>query len=366
MKTIGLITFFNSYNYGVWLQAYATEQFLMRNGYDVEIIYYINPFEGKKLHYSYRENNRFFGYFTSFLKSILFGKVKYYKKGFGNHVSEYYRISKKNFTNINQMQDLQYDILIAGSDQIWNPETTNQILDKAFLLQFGNAKKRISLASSIGSTPVRQNDEIIFKTAFKTFNAISVRERFAKEQLQPFSNIPIEVICDPTFLLAKDVWEKLAAEKSLYYSIKANYILTYFVAPEKRSERYINILQKYTHIFRLPIWEIQFSSYPNKMCDKSILGATIADFIALILNAEFIITDSFHGCALSVNLNKDFVVIENEKNPERTRHLLQQLGLRDRINLKAENFSKINYDDVNPRIEKMRTQSATWILNAVE
>lgn len=71
-------------------------------------------------------------------------------------MNSYYKISEKEYHNVDNMQDIRYDILVAGSDQLWNPETTSGELDRAFLLQFGNVGKRISVATSIGSVPVEK------------------------------------------------------------------------------------------------------------------------------------------------------------------------------------------------------------------
>ena len=329
------------------------------------MIDYINKFEMQKLQYSYKEGGKTRGYVSSCLKSILFGKVRYYKQGFGTLLNDYYHTLTEQYNDVSQMENLTYDILIAGSDQIWNSEITNNTLDKAFLLQFGNARKRISVASSIGSQKLTEQDKIIFQEAFKNFSAISVREEFAREQLQPLTSLPIKVIADPTFLLCKDEWKKLAKENSQYYSINQKYILTYFVSVDKRSKRYVDLIKSYSKKLNLPVWAIQFSSYQNKACDKKILGVSVADFIALISNAELVITDSFHGTAISVNLNTDFVAIENKGNPERTKNLLGKLGLLDRINLDVGLYSKIDYTTVNRDIEKLRTETKEWITDAI-
>ena len=208
--TVGIITFFKSYNYGVWLQAVATQEFFSKNGFNAEIINYTNELEDSKTQYAYKENNKIYGYVTSFIKSILFGKVKYYKKGFSKYLNSYYKISEKEYHNVDNMQDIRYDILVAGSDQLWNPETTSGELDRAFLLQFGNVGKRISVATSIGSVPVEKENEKIIRDALKDFDAISVREQYAKDVLHRFCDLPIKVIMDPTFLLNKREWIELA------------------------------------------------------------------------------------------------------------------------------------------------------------
>ena len=151
MSKIGIVTFFNSINYGVWLQAYATQRALSDLGHNVEMVDYSNEFEGKKLRYTYDEDDRAIGYVTSLLKAIIYGRVRYYKKAFGDHLHEYYNTTLKHYTDIEDMKDLEYDVLVAGSDQIWNPEITGGKFDKVYLLQFGKVGKRISFASLVHS-----------------------------------------------------------------------------------------------------------------------------------------------------------------------------------------------------------------------
>lgn len=361
MKSIGIVTFFKSYNYGVWLQAYATQKFFENEGYEAQIINYANKLENQTTKYSFKENNKLYGYITSFIKSILFGKVTYYKKGFGRHLHEYYNLTPIEYTDVTQMNNLEYDVLIAGSDQLWNPRRTYDKLDPVFLLQFGKCSKRMSLSTSLGSDPVRNADKEALKTAFSRFNAISVRENFAKNELQELTNLQIKVTADPTFLLKKEDWLSLASTSIIKDLSKEGYILTYFVSAQKRSERYYSIINSYSKKMGLPVLAIQFSRAKSTPADKVILGASIADFLNLLNNSRLMITDSFHGVALSVNLEKEFIAIENRDNPERVRQLLAYTGLENRIDLQINKYFTIDYLNVLDKINVIREDTRNWI-----
>lgn len=364
--TIGIVTFFKSYNYGVWLQAIATQQFFLKNGYKAHIINYTNVLEDSKTQYAYKEHDKFYGYVTSFIKSILFGKVKYYKRGFAQYLDNYYVLSPQKYHDIEDMQNIEYDVLVAGSDQLWNPETTSGILDKVFLLQFGKAKKHISIATSIGSTPIDSENGKIISEALESFDAISVREQYAVNELHRFCDFPIKVIMDPTFLLDKNDWIEIAqTNRNISIDSHAKYILTYFISTDKRSERYQKIVENYSKKFNLPVWAIQFSCAPSTPCDKIIVGASISDFINLIVDAALIITDSFHGVALSLNLNANFIAVTNKSNPERVRFLLEQVALSDRIEKRPENYTPIDYSIVNEKLNLLKYNSQAWILTAI-
>ena len=365
MSKIGIVTFFNAINYGVWLQAFATQKALEDMGNSVEMIDYINPHEAELLTYARKEGGKVYGYATSFLKSVIFGRVRYYKKAFGDHLQEYYHLSPDSYTDVSQMKDVSYDVLVVGSDQVWNPEITDGKLEKVFLLEFGHAQKRMSISSSIGSKPVRDEDKEEFKEAFDQFDAISVREEFAAEQLQPLTKCPIKVVCDPTFLLSQEKWTELIDEKSEYPCENEKYILTYFVSTDKRSQRYMDFIKGYKEKLNLPVWSVQFSTYRNNPCDKLIVGATTADFLKLIKHAELVISDSFHGAALSVNLNTNFMSIENKLNPLRIRNLMKRLDLTDRIDMQPEDYKEIDFAAVNEKVREMREESLAWIENAL-
>ena len=365
MKTVGIVTYFKSYNYGVWLQAYATQKFFEQEGFDAYIINYANKLENQTTKLAFKEKNRISGYFTSFLKAIIFGRVTYYKKGFGKHLNDYYKLSSKEYTSVSEMKNIKYDILVAGSDQLWNPNRTYGKLDPVFILQFGDCEKKISLSTSLGSDVVREEDKNIFIEAFHTFDAISVREEFAYEQLHDLTELPIKITVDPTFLLKKEEWLRLLNKKTIT-KIPPKYILTYFVSSNKRSSKYYSIIENYARKLNIPVLAIQFSRAKSTPHDKLILGATIADFLYLLNTSTLMITDSFHGAALSINLDKEFVSIENTENPERVKHLLNELNLEKRIDLDVDNYYEIDYKDVRKKIKLLRDDTKKWVLEALD
>lgn len=102
------------------------------------------------------------------------------------------------------------------------------------------------------------------------------------------------------------------------------------------------------------------------MTKKKILGASIEDFIALFMNAQLILTDSFHGTAFSINLNRNFVPFKHSENPLRIINLLQNLGISERLDMLAEKYKEVNYDEVNEKLEVLREDSKKWLLSAVD
>ena len=130
--------------------------------------------------------------------------------------------------------------------------------------------------------------------------------------------------------------------------------------------KYRQKIKEYADKLQLPVLTIQYSNYYWKESNKKILGASIADFIALIKNADLVLTDSFHGVAFSVNLGIDFVALTNTENPIRVKEFLTKIELEERIDMSSDTYTSIDYEDVSRKIELMRKDSAEWLLNAIQ
>ena len=359
---IGIVTIHTDFNYGAVLQAVATQKFLESQGYDAEIIDYENAAIASQSKIAYKQDGKLKGYAITFLRNTLWGRYFFYKEAVRD--LDIYRIkSRAKYKSIEELEKSSYDVLIAGSDQIWNPAISRGI-DPVFLLGFGKEAKRVSIATSMGSHTLNDAEKKVFIDALSDFSNISVREEFARDQLQPLVNKNIKVVLDPTLLLSKEIWWDFLGSKSKYATPKEKYILTYFVGGDK--SKYRPMVAEYANQLGLPVWTIQYSNYTWKESSKKILGASIVDFVALIANAELVITDSFHGVAFSVNMGTDFVAATNTANPVRVKEFLEKVGLENRIDMKAKEYSHIKYDSAIAKLETIRNESKEWILKALD
>lgn len=359
---IGVLTYHRSYSYGACLQAYATVAFLNEKGYTAELIDYTNTYEQRFRKNFFTENGKLSGYVSSLIKDVLFRKRHYSRLAF-DRLSDDYPISATKYTSHEELKKAKYDVLIVGSDQVWNRNISNG-LDEAFLLRYGEAERRISVASSMGSVQLTEEEKAKFKAAFENFTAISTREDYAKNQLQALTEKPIKVLMDPTFLFTRDDWIQRLAAKSKAYAVKKDkYILTFFLAADGS---YKEKVAGYAKLFGVPVWSIQSTKVKRVDSDRVILGATIEDFVALLMNAELVITDSFHGAALSINLKKNFIPIRNAGNPKRVISLLDSLRISERMDMKPENYKAVDYEMLGRILNPLRKDSQDWIVNAVE
>ena len=175
-KKIGIITLFNCYNYGAVLQAYATYKYIESLGYEhVELINYENKYESKsKKTIRFIVSGNIKEIIKRFIQYIILGKNRNLKKGFYYFLNKVKK-SKKKFKNIEELRNTSYDILISGSDQIWNPVIFNKI-DFAYLLDFSDKAKKYSISSSAGSYIYSPEEKKIVTTLLKDFSGIAVRD----------------------------------------------------------------------------------------------------------------------------------------------------------------------------------------------
>ncbi|MCH1982935.1 polysaccharide pyruvyl transferase family protein [Ruminococcus sp. OA3] len=362
---IGIATIHHAkFSYGACLQAVAMVKLCQNFSDRVEIINYENIYEQTEL----KTKN------VSFIKKIkqcanFYARMYLYdmrKNPYrdSSKLDSLYGCVTKKYHSVFELKDLQYDVLVCGSDQIWNPEIMGEI-DPFFLLDFGKAKRRISYAASMGSYEINDREKILLSSYLKNFTAISVREEHAKRQLQSLTDKKIQVVSDPTLLLNRGDWEACFPDELSYKKKDSQkYILCFFVW--SGISLYMEEVKKYAKELNLPIWNIQSHSKRTNGVDQVIQAPTVGEFLSLLDNAELIITNSFHGVAFSLNLNKKFIPILNMKNPERVKNLLDNLGLEQLINVEPkEVMNMIDYDQVNFRMQQLRDKSFQWLKNAI-
>ena len=89
---------------------------------------------------------------------------------------------------------------------------------------------------------------------------------------------------------------------------------------------------------------------------------TIELWLSYFRDAAFVITDSFHGTAFSINFNKDFYVFCNvQRGNSRFDSLLSQFALQDRV-IKGQipaTDTPINW----PKVNQFKTEAVTYAMD---
>ncbi len=357
---VGIMTYHHSKrSYGACLQAFALANVCKKYVSQVELVNYQNDYEKK----AYKRGSGSLlteaKRLVNFLARVIVYSAWYSPYNNISFLDSFYGcVSKDMYHNIDDLKNLHYDALITGSDQVWNPEITGGI-DEAFFLNFSDARKRISYAASMGSYSLDQNEKNQYKKLLSNFTSISVREDFAKKQLQELTEKDIKVVLDPTLLLDHSEWKERIPDLC-EVNKPEKYILTFFVTHGFTS--YSSSVKKYSEELSLPIWNIQAHRRKYNGVDRVVQTPTIGEFLQLIQNASLIITNSFHGTAFSIIFHKDFVSLVNADNPTRVKNLLDILNLSERINVPVESLEDcINYDEVDTILDPLRKESETWL-----
>ena len=306
-KKVGLITFHNSINYGVFLQAYALQTFIEQAGYEAAIIDY-NKFTENKKKKSIAYRIKHLKETLKVLHMICFlhkKRVKEKEEKFKIFAQNNFKLSKLmgTFDDIAR-EESKYDKFVCGSDQIWNPEYTQG--NPVYFLRFTPREKRIAYAPSFG---VEQSSKILYeylnkyKLYLSEFSAISVREKTGQSIIHNFSSISPSVVVDPTLLLSEKYWQ----EKSRKVQVKEKKYVLFYVLGD--NYLYKKLAKKIATQGRYAVICIPTNPLWNRLSCVKRYYAGVDEFLYLFKNTEYIITDSFHGTVFSVLFRKNFSAI---------------------------------------------------------
>lgn len=347
MKTATL-TFHYVENYGALAQAYALQKKLIDLGYENDIINYrsknlTNPVSIKALKHKG---------ITRYLLGIIYWVVRLFRRPKFNSFRNQMNITRK--LSKSQLKDLQYDAFIVGSDQVWNHDITR--MDNAYFLDFVKDKeKRKSYAASFGFNEFPKELENEYRKYLRSFSTVNVRELSSVPIVKALTNNNPEHTVDPTFLLTKEEWE-LVLKK---HNFQNKYLFIYQITT---SNELISYAKKAKKILNLSSISVPFP-LGGIMFSKIDILAGPREWLGYILESEFVITDSFHGVALSIIFNKPFKVIITGA-PSRIVDLLQQLNLDQHIVSGPEQFlENLSYDweTVNKKVDNIRNHAILQI-----
>lgn len=348
---IGILTFIDTINYGALLQAYALERVLTDMGHEVEIIQYKNKFIEDK-----EKNKKIFS-LRWILRTIVIGK-NFKRKSQKFERFESSAINKSKICSGKTIDKVcaSYDKIITGSDQVWNLGLTGG--DLHYFLDFTpDSTKKISYAPSFGESTIPDNFTTQIGSLLKGFHALSVREESGLSIISELAGRNAQVVLDPTLLLPKESWQKLAT-KRLY---AMPYILVYL--PHKKDICF-SFARKIQEKTGYPI--IYLSISPRIIRGvKTIYDASPEEWISWILYADYVITGSFHGTAFSLNLEKQFF-FESLGTGSRIDNLVYLTGTNNR-NLATANVDNIiDYNKVRSKLFEARQASLLWLKNALK
>ena len=344
MKTATL-TFQRHNNIGAMLQCYALQKTIIQNNCENEIIDYICDAADRTFSMTSFRVKGVKKYITSIIGVISrIPKVPAFTRFRSEDLLLSRRYNKKSIKEI----DGKYDGYIVGSDNVWNSRLTG--LDRNYFLDFASDNQlKASYAASMGLSTPPDHEKEAFAEALKSFAFVSTREESAARKLERITGRKVFDTCDPTIFLSREEWDQIAvAPKETY-----RYVLAYHMSP---SLSFVKFVKEFAQIKGLKIIYIPFPYGLCKCRIKPQIGPH--EWLGYIRNAEYIVTDSFHGSVFSVIYEKN-LVIKISQLGERIHNLVQKTGLEDRIVQTAEEAAAlpdIHYTEVREKLNEYRRQ----------
>ena len=367
---ISIITRHAIANYGSILQAIATEKIFQKFGLETEIINYIPESERiENLVESYIANSHIWNKntITRFTYKRLQNKnIRVMNKKFLSYQQKYLNLTKKEYHSKEEL--IKYkpkaDIFCTGSDQVWGAIGSEKY-DTNYYLDFIDEKDvAISYAASFGKDNICQelNDNLF--SLMRKYKNILVREDSAVDILKKSNVKNVEQVIDPTLLLDSKDWSNICIDKKL---VKEDYILIYQLHHNKNLDKYAKKIAKKTGKKLIRINTSKYFKYKN---GKFIYLPSPGEFLSYIKYADLVVTDSFHGTCFSLIYNKEFVDILPNVTGTRLLSILKLFDLENRLITNFDDISildnKINYKEVNKKIQKEQYDSMTKLKNALE
>jgi hypothetical protein len=375
---VGIITFHKVNNYGAVLQAYALQKTIRKLGYECNIIDYGRKnlkdillwqenkitciLQGKPDRQAYSDIEFLHMFFNTvfFNNRTISGKFNDFRK-------RLMLSPPVNSDNIRKLNS-EYDLFLSGSDQVWN--CGRVYLDKNYFLDFVERnEKKGSYAASFGIKDIPDKYMTDYKRLLSDYQYLSVRETIGASIIKYLTGRKAEVVLDPTLLLRKGEWEELIGKNKQKESVIVIYMLEY-------SKNLIRFAEKLSLMTGYPI-RLLNKPYNHKVSAECKTDIGPLEWLEELLYAEFVVTNTFHGVAFSINFNKNFFVEIAEERirgamGSRIEDILDNFGLKDRLinRYHSDNTDKIklqiDYDDTNLKLEELRHHSLTYLINMLK
>ena len=375
MKKVGIITFHRAENYGSALQAYALKTVINSfTGYKCECVDFQPPHQND-LYDIFLKPSGPKNIIKNLRAACFYSVLKRRKEGFRLFQKKYLDVGEIPLTEQDNMREClkEYNTLVFGSDQIWNPVSVDFSMEYLGDSFDGN---KISYAPSTKNAVEKDFKDLEkVKSLLEQFSSLSVREESGKKLIQHIvPDKDVTIVSDPTLLLEKKQFDNICSERF----IARDYIFFYSINYGKEA---INMAKYISQKTKMPVY-MMFST--NKTYGAVVKGIKLfkkntspEDFLSAVKNAHLVLSNSFHGTAFSVIYRKPFYSLRVHKNDgslyedARIVTLLNKIGLDDRYITfdKIRNSDLTKYDKIEYNEEKIiqyRQYSLDYLKNALD
>lgn len=350
-------------NYGSVLQTYATEYIFRMLGCEVITIDYVRKTARMGFFDIIKAKNIGLNLKIKTLIVHLFFRNKDRRDKFNDFRKKHLTLSRRYYSNDELKSYLpDADIYCTGSDQTWNTVCQGGV-PKAFFLDFApDEKKKISFAASFGIKELPERDVFEVKNLLKKYSAISVREKSGVDILKNQLKIDSTLVLDPTLAVPSEVWNELCAPQKY----KEDYLLAYQL---NRSTRFTKFMQTFAQNKGLKIILIRARKERGIKNCKCLTSVSPQEWLSLIKNAKYVLTDSFHCTAYCILFHKPFMNILPPDYSDRVVNILNETNLTNRIVLDYNDFSladkPINFSEIDLWLKYERKKTFKFLQKAL-
>ena len=365
MKKISLLTIHVGPNFGSNLQTIATAETLRKHDCETMVVDYIPERRTWRRFFKSR-----FKSVTFILKiPILFPLMLIEKHVFTSYLARHVDVSKPIYPEDDFVSVCpKANIYVTGSDQVWN-SIHNEGLDKRYYFEgFPADTVKVAYSSSIGREELDAAEYTEVQRMLGSYRAISVREASAKRLVEGMGYKATHLL-DPTFMLTKEDWSRYMSRRI----VKEPYLVVYLPYNVHDKDLIYRTVRKVADKKHLKV--IAFPSYiimPERLADRTVFFASPGDFLSLMYYADYVVTNSFHGTAFSINMNKQFSVYLPSGFGTRILSILELCGLKDRLLAADEVVSDaeidipVDYASVNVILAEERAKAHAFLDEALK
>lgn len=264
-----------------------------------------------------------------------------------------------------ELQAFEYDTIIVGSDVVWKPQRllSDEVRD-VFFLSFGRNHKRVAYAASLGISDKGEMHRLRnrYRKMIKPFDAVSIRETSGTEYVQSlFEDKIIHHCIDPVFLRKQSEYAAMVPQSQT----QKPFIYAYILGDNPNAHNYVAQLsrEKGMHVLYHTSPKTIFENGTTTYTDGPL------EFLERVKNADYVITDSFHGTAFSIIFRKRFFSFTRGILSVRLEDFLSQIGLSSRLLEKATKDTNIDapidYEKVWNCLDRWIVSSMTFLKNAI-
>lgn len=386
IKKIALVICYFQHNYGSQLQALATQMICDKLGIENETIRIdgLKP-EINKAKYRYFlsrifDINTIKDKMSTVRKLIAKRTNAEYKKNLAKRDALFTQFANERF-NLSRLyhskaelgkQAHEYSAFVVGSDQLWLP--SNIAADYYTLNFVPDDIKKVAYATSFGVSRLPKRQANAAKGFLSRLDDIYVRETSGQKLIKELTGKDVRIVCDPTLLFSAEEWNAMAPPER---RIKEPYVLCYFLGNNPQHRKWAKQLSDATGCKIVQLMHLdEYIKSDEGVADYPLYEVDSLEFVGLIREAEYVLTDSFHCTIFSTLFRKQFFAFRRYSNDSavstnsRLYSLLGTLGMRERLLTGKETIKEttslfVDWNQVHQRIANLKAESIRLLENAL-